>query len=80
MVGGINSADIHMINTIAMNGGGISDNLSKTPFFQHDPQGILGIFVEVKIEIPTYDSWFCIGAHQTPFLEVAANQQANCTC
>ena len=61
MVGGINSADIHMINTIATNGGGISDDLFKTPFFQHDPEGILGIFVVVKIEIPAYNSWFCIG-------------------
>ena len=61
MVGGINSADIHMINTIAMNGGGLCDNLCETFFFQHDSQAILGVFVVVKIEIPTYNSWVCIG-------------------
>ena len=61
MVGVRNSADVHMINTVAANCGGLSDNLCETPFFQHDSQAILGVFVVVKIEIPTYNSWFSQG-------------------
>ena len=61
VVGGIKSADIYMINTVAMNGGGLIDNLCETTFFQHESQAILGVFVEVKIEIPTYNSWSSIG-------------------
>ena len=57
----IQSADIYMINTITSDCCGCSDNLCETPFFQHDSQAIIWILVIVKIEIPAYDSWFCVG-------------------